>query len=129
MHFSRFSGISFLLLLLILLMNQPSQAAQFIQAKPVWLQGREREKNLFVGFRAAFKAPPGEKVILRLAGSSLYRVFINSEFCGHGPARGPHGYFRVDELDLTDKLHSGKNLLAIEIAGYNINSYYCYSIF
>lgn len=124
MYFYRFPGISFLLLLLILLMNQPSQAAQFIQAKPVWPQGHEREKNLFVGFRAAFKAPPGEKVILRLAGSSLYRVFINSEFCGHGPARGPHGYFRVDELDLTDKLHSGKNLLAIEIAGYNINSYY-----
>jgi len=106
------------------LTSSPLPAARFIQAKPVWPAGRERQKNLFVGFRAAFEAPRQEKVILRLAGSSLYRVYINGEFCGHGPARGPHGYFRVDEIELTGKLHPGKNVLAVEIAGYNINSYY-----
>ena len=107
-----------------LLPSSPLPAAQFIQAKPVWPAGLERQKNLLVGFRAAFQAPQGEKITLRLAGSSLYRVYLNGEFCAHGPARGPHGYFRVDELDLTGKLHSGKNILAIEIAGYNVNSYY-----
>jgi len=124
MFLSMFSRASFLLLFLTLLIGQPSPAAQFSRAKPVWPAGREREKNLLVGFRAAFDHDSGEKVILRLTGSSLYRVFINGEFCGHGPARAAHGYFRVDELDLTARLNSGRNVLAVEIAGYNINSYY-----
>ena len=100
--------------------NPPS----FQTAKPVWLEGRETEKNLTVAFRAGFKAPAGKRVVLRAAGSTLYRVFLNGEFLGHGPARGPHGWYRVDEIDLTSKLKSGANVVAFEVAGYNVNSYY-----
>jgi alpha-L-rhamnosidase len=53
----------------------------------------------------------------------LYRVFLNGHFLAHGPARGPHGFFRMDEWDLTDKLQSGVNVVAFEVAGYNVNSY------
>ncbi len=99
-------------------------APQFVSAKPVWPEGREREKNLFVGFRASFTAPAGQKVWLRATGATLYRVFLNGQFLGHGPARGPHGFYRVDEWDLTGQLRSGANLIAFEVAGYNANSYY-----
>ena len=63
-------------------------------------------------------------MVLRAAGSTIYRVFLNGEFLGHGPARGPHGWYRVDEIDLTSKLRSGENVVAFEVAGYNANSYY-----
>ncbi len=85
-----------------------ASAPTFVSAKPIWPKGRETEKNLFVGFRAAFKAPTQGKVLLRATGATLYRVFLNGHFLGHGPARGPHGFFRVDEWDLTDKLQAGR---------------------
>ena len=98
--------------------------ASFQSAQPIWLTDREKEMNLFVGFRAIFRPQSGDRVILRAAASTVYRVFLNGNFCGYGPARAPHGYFRVDEWDLTDRLKSGENLVAFEVAGYNVNSYY-----
>jgi alpha-L-rhamnosidase len=96
---------------------------EFVSAKPIWLANREEEKNLFVGYHATFQAPANGRVMLRATGATLYRVFLNGEFLAHGPARGPHGYFRVDELDLTGKLKPGPNAVAFEVAGYNANSY------
>jgi alpha-L-rhamnosidase len=96
----------------------------FITAKPVWILGREKEKNLMAGFRAVFNAEEYGSYTLRIAGSSLYRIYLNNEFLGYGPARGPHEFYRVDEWDLKEKLREGQNLLAIEVAGYNINGYY-----
>lgn len=96
----------------------------FVSAKPVWPKGRETEKNLLVGFHASFKAPAGDRVLLRATGATIYRVFLNGQFLAHGPARGPHGFFRVDEWDLTGKLQPGANVIAFEVAGYNVNSYY-----
>jgi hypothetical protein len=81
--------------------------------------------NLTVGFRAVIDAPADkmQKVVLRVAAATIYRAWLNGEFLGCGPARGPHGYFRVDEWNLSGKLAPGKNLVAIEVAGYNCNSY------
>jgi alpha-L-rhamnosidase len=95
----------------------------FQSAKPIWPADRQTEKNLFVGFRVTFDCPPGDSPTLRIAGSSLYRIHFNGQFVGHGPARGPHGFFRVDEWPL-DRCGTGKNTLAVEVAGYNVNSYY-----
>ncbi len=99
--------------------------AAFLSARPVWPKGRQTEMNLLVGFRAVIEAPsPTQPPVLRLAASTLYRAWLNGEFLGHGPARAAHGFFRVDEWPLAGKLRPGKNLLAIEVAGYNVNSYY-----
>jgi alpha-L-rhamnosidase len=96
----------------------------FRSAKPIWPEHREKEMNLFVGFRAVFEAPVGHRVQLRVTGSTLYRIYINGRFFSWGPARAAHGHFRVDLWDIAPLLASGKNLLCIEVAGYNINSYY-----
>jgi len=104
--------------------NLAAATPSFVAAKPLWPKGRETEKNITVGFRASFNAPARDKVLLRATGSSIYRVFLNGQFLAHGPARGPHGFFRVDEWDLTDKLKPGANVVAFEVAGYNANSYY-----
>ena len=103
-----------------------AESIGFRSAKPVWPKGRETEMNLTVGFRAVIEAPAdqGQEVVLRVAASTIYRAWLNGEFLGCGPARGPHGNYRVDEWKLTGKLKPGKNLVAIEVAGYNCNSYY-----
>lgn len=80
--------------------------------------------NLLVEFRARFARAVGAPVTLRLAGASLYRVWVNGQFAGHGPARAGHGFYRVDEWDLGSRLRDGTNEVAIEVAGYNANSYY-----
>ncbi|MCC6695831.1 MAG: hypothetical protein IT365_09395 [Candidatus Hydrogenedentes bacterium] len=96
----------------------------FTEAKPIWPEGRETEMNLSAGFRAVFEANPGDAVTVRLTASTLYRAYINGEFLGHGPARAGHGYYRIDEWDLAPHLRTGRNVVAVEVAGYNVNSYY-----
>jgi len=97
-------------------------ASSFTSARPVWVTDRQTEKNLFVGFKAIFDQPRQGRPILRITASSLYRVRRNDQFAGHGPARGPHGYWRVDEWPLNCR--QGRNTLAVEVAGYNVNSFY-----
>lgn len=62
--------------------------------------------------------------LLRVTGHALYRVFVNGQFAGHGPARAGYGFYRVDEWTLTPRLRAGANVVAIEVAGYNANSFY-----
>ncbi|MDR0538269.1 MAG: hypothetical protein LBH04_09585 [Tannerellaceae bacterium] len=103
-----------------------SATSVFMQkARPVWASGREREMNVNLGFRGIFKANAGQSVKLRIAASTLYRVYVNGSFLGSGPARAAHGYFRVDEYELAGAtVKGGDNVVAIEVAGYNVNSFY-----
>src|SRR3984957_15371338 len=102
---------------------QPSAIA-FRAAKPIWPRGREKEMNLFVGFRVVFEGSREQEVYLRVAGATLYRIYLNGEFLAWGPARGPYGYFRTDLFNLAPLLADGKNILCVEVAGYNVNSFY-----
>src|SRR5687768_8010113 len=104
-------------------MNSQRQK-HFQTAHPVWAKTRETEKNLTIGLRCRFNAPSSGTLLLAITGSSLYRVWCNGRFVGHGPTRGPHGWYRVDAWDIRPYLRSGENLLCIEAAGYNANSFY-----
>lgn len=97
-------------------MNQ----AMFEQAQPIWLKGLSEEMNLSLGLRTVFHAQRGG-CLLRITGATVYRIWLNGKFVGHGPARCGHGYYRVDAWRLP--VIKGQNLLAIEVAGYNANSY------
>lgn len=92
----------------------------FNGAKPVWLSGMELDKNITMGLRASFRGDGQSSAILMITASASYRVFLNDELIRFGPAKGPHGYFRVDEWELTI---SEQNILAIEVVGYNVNSF------
>ena len=96
----------------------------FLEARPIWPAGLEEEKNLFAGFRAVFQCEPGRRPAVRIAASTMYRCFLNGTHLGYGPARAGHGHYRVDEWDAGDLVRPGENVLAIEVAGYNVNSYY-----
>lgn len=96
----------------------------FEEAQPIWPVGRQFEKNITIGFRGKLKFEDIQKATLKITGSSLYRIYLNGHFIGHGPARAAHGYYRVDIWELQEKLQVGANSLVIEVAGYNVNSYY-----
>ncbi|MDR1154865.1 MAG: hypothetical protein LBL04_09135, partial [Bacteroidales bacterium] len=94
------------------------------KALPVWAAGREKEMNLNLGFHGVFRSKDNRVTTLKITASTLYRVFVNGEFVGSGPARAAHGYFRMDEYDVSRLVKSGENIVAVEVAGYNINTYY-----
>jgi alpha-L-rhamnosidase len=96
----------------------------FISAQPIWPKGLVDDKNITIGYRTIFRRPAGNQATLKITGHSLYRIFLNGKFLGHGPARGPHDYYRVDEWSLNGKMKKGENLIAVEVAGYNVNSFY-----
>lgn len=58
-------------------------------------------------------------VCIRLTARSCYRLYVNNEIVMHGPARTAHGYCRVDEVDITDRLIDGINHIAVEVVAYN----------
>lgn len=94
----------------------------FKKAKPVWLTGRESERNLIAAFFGRLKYKGGT-VILAAAASSAYKLYINGIFVCAGPARAAHGFFRADSIDITHKLKQGVNSLMFIVAGYNNGSY------
>lgn len=91
-------------------------------AVPVWVEGRTTERNLTLGFRVEFDGT--KAATLRYSASSIARVWLNGEFLCYGPARGPHGIDRVDEIPIKGRMKGGRNFLAFEVAGYNVESYY-----
>lgn len=96
----------------------------FLKARPVWAAGREREMNLTCGFCARIVRTGEKMVTLTMTGSCFYHVYINGEPFQFGPARCAHGYYRVDEWDIAPLLREGENFVALEVSGYNINSFY-----
>ena len=94
----------------------------FETACPVWPEGRETRMNDFVEFHADFDVREGEEPVLRVTGTSVYRIRLNGAFAGYGPARAAKGFFRVDEWPLAAK--PGHNELSIEVSAYNCNNFY-----
>ena len=101
------------------------ETLSFQSGQPAWVKDRAEEMNLSLGFRAVVEVnDSAEKVVLRVAASTIYRAWINGELVAHGPARCAHGFYRVDVIDVSSQLKAGSNVVAIEVAGYNSNSYY-----
>ncbi|MBR5869868.1 MAG: hypothetical protein IKZ09_02420 [Clostridia bacterium] len=94
----------------------------FQKALPVWPAGRSLEMNVTARFTAVIAG--GRDTLLRMTGSTVYRLFVNGKIVTYGPARGPKYFHRVDELNLTPYLTDGENILVFEVAGYNVNNYY-----
>ena len=89
--------------------------------KAIWAKGLLEEKNVHVAF--LYRLIPTTDTILELAASNLYRLFVNGEFIGYGPARAAHGYSRLDTYDL-GKWMGKETVIAIEVYSSNVNTYY-----
>lgn len=120
------------LLLLAILLPINSVLAQvapqgnqwFIKAKPCWANGYQVEKNLTIALHSVVDITDFSHARFRIAVASCYKLYVNGEFIGYGPSIAALGYFRVDEFDFTKNLKKGKNILAIEVVGYNVDNYF-----
>ena len=117
-----------ILLLLVLLQYAINCYADgndfFHYARPVWAAGAQLEKNLTIGLHAVVDIQDFEDAVFSITASSCYKVYVNGTFIGFGPSITAHDYFRVDRYDLSEKLKPGINVLAVVVAGYNVDSYY-----
>ena len=95
--------------------------AKFERAKPIWVTNRESEVNLRVQFKAVIEK--NEVAIIKIATSGMYQLWVNGSFVSYGPARAGKNHFRMDEIDITHKLSDRHNVIIIEVAGYNANSF------
>lgn len=105
-------------------------APKFQAAEPVWAKGRAEEMNVTLVFCAKVTLPSDVALndfILRVTASSIMRLKVNGRYAGYGPARGPKGWYRVDEWRIGEYLQSGDNWLEITVSGYNSVSYYLLS--
>ena len=66
-------------------------------ASPVFLSGLAEQSHVQAGFRLDFTAPAGTAPVLRIAGRTFWKVWLDGEFLAAGPARAAHGLARVDE--------------------------------
>ncbi|MBR5150616.1 MAG: hypothetical protein IKW61_04885, partial [Bacteroidaceae bacterium] len=96
----------------------------FVAAKPVWAEGRETERNLTLAFREVIESERVDEAYIRLTASCDYRLRINGLFVAHGPCVAAHDYYRMDCIDIKPYLQAGKNVVGIEVAGYNDDNYY-----
>ena len=90
----------------------------FAQAKPVWAEGRETEKNLTLYFREQFSSYFASTAYVKLTASCDYRLKVNGEFVAHGPSVAAHDFYRIDCYDIKPYLKFGTNIVALEVAGY-----------
>lgn len=88
-------------------------------AKPVWAQGLTDEMNCTLGFYK--KITSCGKATFKIATSGFYRLLINGDFSYYGPARAPHGFFRIDEFEL--ELPKGEVHIAFEVINHRAKSY------
>lgn len=91
----------------------------FIKAMPIWVDHRTsyEKQNRTLVFKE--ELPSLDGVTLRIAAADFYRLTVNGEFVGWGPARTAKGYARVDEYELSalPAADKGINMIAIEVAG------------
>ncbi len=92
----------------------------FKSAVPVWITGEEKEMNVSL----CLSAKAGRRARLDITGHALYQVFVNGKLSAEGPARAGHGFYRVDELDLSPLCTKDENDVTVIVAGYNVNSFY-----
>lgn len=93
----------------------------FKAARPIWESGKHTVMNHTVCFCADL--PCGQPVRLAAAASCSFILTVNQRFIAHGPARCAHGFFRVDEYDLTPYLTEANNRVCLRTVGYNVNSF------
>ncbi len=89
--------------------------------KAVWIPDLYEEKNVAVTF--LYRLNPSSDAVLTLAASNLYRLFINGELKGYGPARAAHGYSRTDVYPLS-AFAGEETVLAVEVYSANTNTFY-----
>ena len=70
-------------------------------------------RNRHVIYRKKTALPTFERALLRISADDYYKLYINGKFVAEGPTAGyPEAYF-YNEIDLSDVLVEGENIIAV----------------
>lgn len=94
----------------------------FKKAVPVWEKDKEKEINYNLVFRTIVEK--SNNCLVAISASNMYQMFINGTMVSEGPARAGHGFYRVDEIDISSYLTNDENIIAIYVDGYYVKNYY-----
>ena len=97
------------------------EKTKFNSAISVWPKGLSDEMNISVAFKA--ECEKGE-LTLRLCAQNTYQLYINGALVMWGPARAGKGFFRVDEIDISNYLTRDKNELLVLVSSYRCANFY-----
>jgi hypothetical protein len=93
-------------------------------AKWIWLERPQREKNSYACFRQTIDLPATAKSgIVRITADSRYELYVNGAFVGHGPVRSWPSPWPVDEYDVRHLLNAGKNVVGILVTHFGISTF------
>ena len=95
---------------------------KFLRAKPIWIEGKEKEVNCRVQFKTI--CPKTENAFIRIATSGVYQLVINGKFVSYGPARAGKGHYRMENIEISSYLEKEENVIVIEVGGYYCNNFY-----
>ncbi len=94
----------------------------FKEALPVWEKGEDKSMNYHLVFRSIIAKK--ENVVVAVSASNMYQMFVNGVMVEEGPARAGHGYYRVDEVNISKYLTKEENVVAFFVAGYYVENFY-----
>ena len=96
-----------------------------MQGKWIWTKDECSSENERICFMTKFAAPEEEmkSCILNIAAVTKYAVYVNGSHVGNGPIRSAKGESFFDTYGIEKYLHSGENILGIEVWNYGWSTY------
>lgn len=89
----------------------------------IWTGQDPRPKNFYAYVRKVVDIPEDVgQVTAYVSADSRYKLFVNGEFLGRGPARCDPRWQTYDVYDLSHKLRSGRNVVAALVHHYGVNT-------
>jgi alpha-L-rhamnosidase len=89
------------------------------QAQWLWCEGEPVPQNFYLYLRKRFQAPgdvAGARV--HVTADSRYKLFVNGEFVGRGPARADQRWQYFETFDITGHLRPGENVISAIVHQY-----------
>lgn len=72
----------------------------------------DKYKNRHILFRRSLDLPAFRKAVIRVTADDYYKLYLDGELTVQGPAPGYPFHYFYNEIDATDALHEGKNVIA-----------------
>ena len=92
---------------------------ELLKNNAVWVEGAP-EINKTFAFQLKFLCQIGDKIQVKLIASDTYRLFLNGELRGYGPARAAKCFERLEEYAFFAQ--NEENVLTVEQVAYHINT-------
>ncbi len=89
----------------------------------VWLKGLSQRKNTMACFRFTVKQS-NALVLLKMAAAGSFRLTVNGNFIGYGPARVWMGHSTIREYDISQYVKEEDALIVVEVVYHGTDSFY-----